>query len=75
VPLPPKFRYDVEVKYRPSIPNNVKHWKVFEDDLEIKILLDTIEEFSALHIDQDPIFEGKLDDGNFLSKIAERDIV
>jgi hypothetical protein len=29
VPLPPKFRYDVEVKYRPSIPDNVKQWKVF----------------------------------------------
>jgi hypothetical protein len=29
VPLPPKLRYDVEVKYRPSIPENVKHWKVF----------------------------------------------
>jgi hypothetical protein len=25
VPLPPKFIYDVEVKYRPSIPDNVKH--------------------------------------------------
>jgi ribonuclease HI len=29
VPLPPKLKYEVEVKYRPSIPNNVKHWKVF----------------------------------------------
>jgi hypothetical protein len=29
VPLPPKLKYDVEVKYIPSIPNNVKHWKVF----------------------------------------------
>jgi ribonuclease HI len=28
-PLPPKLKYEVEVKYRPSIPNNVKHWKVF----------------------------------------------
>ena len=45
VPLPPKFKYDVEVKYRPSIPDNVKHWKVFEDDLEIKKFLETIEEF------------------------------
>jgi ribonuclease HI len=26
VPLPPKLKYDVEVKYRPSIPDNVKHW-------------------------------------------------
>jgi hypothetical protein len=33
VPLPPKLRYNVEVKYRPSIPDSVKHWKVFEDDL------------------------------------------
>jgi hypothetical protein len=54
VPLPPKLRYDVEVKYRPSIPDNVKHWKVFEDDLEIKRFLETVDEFSALHIDQDP---------------------
>jgi hypothetical protein len=75
VPLPPKFRYDVEVKYRPSIPDSVKHWKVFEDDLEIKIFSETVEEFSALHIDQDPVFEAKLNDGNFLSKIAKRDIV
>ena len=53
VPLPPKFRYDVEVKYRPSIPDNVKHWKVFEDDIETKIFLEIGDDFSALHIDQD----------------------
>jgi hypothetical protein len=55
--LPPKLRYDVEMKYRPSIPENIKHWKVFEDDREIKRFLDTIDEFSALHIDQEPDFE------------------
>ena len=53
VPLPPKIKYDVEVKYRPSIPENVKHWKVFEDDLEIKKFLESVDNFSALHIDQD----------------------
>jgi hypothetical protein len=57
VPLPPKFRYEVEVKYRPSIPDNVKHWKVFEDDLEIKKFLETIEEFSNIHIDRDSVSE------------------
>jgi ribonuclease HI len=45
VPLPPKLRYDVEVNYRPSVPDNVKHWKVFEDDLEIKRFLETVDEF------------------------------
>jgi hypothetical protein len=57
VPFPPKLRYDVEVKYRPSIPDNVKHWKVFEDDLEIKIFLETIKEFSEMHIDQESVSE------------------
>jgi hypothetical protein len=75
VPLPPKCRYDVEVKYRPSIPDNVKHWKVFEDDLEVKRFLETVEEFSEMHIDQDAVSEEELDRGNFLNKIAERDIV
>jgi hypothetical protein len=75
VPLPPKFRYEVEVKYRPSIPDNVKHWKVFEDDLEIKKFLETVEEFSEMHIDRDSVSEEKLDGGNFLNKIAERNIV
>jgi ribonuclease HI len=75
VPLPPKFRYDVEVKYRPSIPDNVKHWKVFEDDLEVKRFLETVEEFSEMHIDQDVVPEEEPDGGNLLNKIAGRDIV
>jgi ribonuclease HI len=29
VPLLPKLKYEVEVKYRPFIPDNVKHWKAF----------------------------------------------
>jgi ribonuclease HI len=75
VPLPPKLRYDVEVKYRPSIPDNVKHWKVFEDDLEIKRFLETIEEFSEMHIDQDSVSEEEFDGGELLSKIANHDII
>jgi ribonuclease HI len=75
VPLPPKLRYDVEVKYRPSIPDNVKHWKVFEDDLEIKKFLETIEEFSELHIDQDSVSEEGFNGGELLSKIAKHDII
>jgi ribonuclease HI len=51
VPLPPKLRYDIKLKYRPSIPDNVKQWKVFEDDIEIKRFLEAVDEFSTLHID------------------------
>jgi hypothetical protein len=75
VPLPPKLKYDVEVKYRPSIPDNVKHWKVFEDDLDIKIFLDIVDEFSALHIDQDHDSKNNPRDDVFLNKIANHHIV
>jgi hypothetical protein len=75
VPLPPKLRYDIEVKYRPSIPDNVKYWKVFEDDIEIKIFLETVDEFSALHINQDPDVEIKPHTDVFLNKIANHQIV
>jgi hypothetical protein len=75
VPMPPKLKYDVEVKYRPPIPDNVKHWRVFEDDLEIKIFLETIDEFSKLHIDQDvdPDMNPHVD--VFLKKIVNHHIV
>jgi ribonuclease HI len=59
IPLPPKIPCGVEIRYRPSIPDNVKHWKVFEDDLEIKKLLQPVNEFSALHIEQDLDPEGR----------------
>jgi hypothetical protein len=75
VPLPPKLKYNVEVKYRPSIPDNVKHWKVFEDDIEIKRFLETMEEFSTLHIDQDPNDENSPHVDKFLNKIAYHNIV
>jgi hypothetical protein len=45
VPLPPKLRYDVEVRYRPSIPDNIKYWKVFKDDLESKDFLSLLMSF------------------------------
>jgi ribonuclease HI len=75
VPLPPKLKYDVEAKYRPSIPDNVKHWKVFEDDLEIKIFLEIVEEFSALHIDQDLDDEKNPHADKFLNKTVDHKIV
>jgi hypothetical protein len=63
------------VKYRPSIPDNVKHWKVFEDDLEIKKFLESVDEFFALHIDQDHDSESNPHADVFLNKIANHHIV
>jgi hypothetical protein len=75
VPLPPKLRYDIEVKCRPSIPNNVKHWKVFEDDIDIRKFLESVEEFFELQIDQDHDPKGDPHADVFLNKIANHHIV
>ena len=45
VPLDVKTTYDVQIKHRPSIPDNIKHWQVFEDNREIKKFLECMEEF------------------------------
>ena len=75
VPLPSKIKYNVEVKYIPSIPDNVKHWKVFEDDLEMKRFLENVDEFSNLHIDQDQDTKKNPHADIFLNKIVDHKIV
>ena len=44
-------KYKIEVVNRPSILDNSKYWKVFEDDLHIKIFLEMSYEFVNTNID------------------------
>jgi len=41
------------MRYRSSIPNNVKHWKVFEYDQQIYKFLEMVDEFPTNHIDKE----------------------
>ena len=50
-PLPPRLSYDVQVKYRPSLPDNIKFWRVFENDEELSKFLQLVHEFFDIHID------------------------
>jgi ribonuclease HI len=75
IPLPPKLKYDVEVIYKLAIPDNFKNWKVFEYDQELKRFLKTIDDFFALHIDQDSDDDKNLHTDKFLNKIADHKIV
>jgi hypothetical protein len=52
-PMFPNLKFEIEVRHRPSIPDNIKNWQVFKDGEEIQIFLNTIEEFSNISIDQD----------------------
>jgi hypothetical protein len=75
VPLPSMIESDVEIRYRPSVLDNVKHWKVFEDDQEIERFLQSVYDFSALHVDEEPDMEGDPHPGVFLNKIANHQII
>jgi hypothetical protein len=44
-----KLKYHVEMRHKHSIPNNVQHWKVFEDYEQIKQFLEMVDEFSKTH--------------------------
>ena len=45
-----QMKYYIEIRYKTSIWDNVKHWNVFEDDQQLRIFLEVIDEFSSTHI-------------------------
>jgi len=51
LPFEPNHCFTAEIKHRPSVPNNVKDWQVFEDDTQINNFLTLQQEFSGLNID------------------------
>ena len=46
-------KYKVDIVNKPSIPDNSKYWKVFEDDMQIKIFLELSGEFLNTQIDSE----------------------
>ena len=75
----PNKKYEIEVKHRPSIPDNVKHWKVFEDDSHMNRFMALTNEFERLEINEDKDEEHIKDvDQNedvFLNQIANKEII
>lgn len=52
-PLVPQIKYEIQMKYKPSILDNIKHWQKFQDEKEIDRFLQVIDEFSSVHMDQE----------------------
>ena len=48
-----KLKYHIEVRHKTSIPNNIQHWQVFEDDEQIRKFLEMVDDFVETHIDQE----------------------
>jgi hypothetical protein len=49
--------FTVELLYKPSVPNNISNWKVFEGDEQIINFLTNQDNFKDLSID-DEVFQG-----------------
>lgn len=41
------------MRHRPSIPNNIQHWQVFEDDEQLWKFLEIVDGFVEMHADQE----------------------
>ena len=60
-PINPRLRYEIELRHRPSILDNVKHWQVFEDDEKINQFLTMIGNFEDSQIDLEVDESGQSD--------------
>jgi len=49
------FQYQIQVKYRPSIPDNLKHLQFFYDNEQLKSFLQIIDEFSNLQVEEEQL--------------------
>ena len=57
LPVYPSKQYKIEVRGKPTIPDNVDHWQVFEDDKQINKFMGMSVEFESLKLDQENMFE------------------
>jgi hypothetical protein len=81
IPTFPNSKYEIEVKYRPGVPDNIKYWQVFEDDKRVERFLQMSDKFANVNIDDECCCEedenavARSDDEPFQNQIDGRDIV
>ena len=83
IPIYPNTRYTIEVKHRPTIPDNVKYQKIFEDDDHIESFLTLSGDYENMVIDEDKEgvqieelpAEGSQDDIKLLTHFGDKEII
>jgi hypothetical protein len=53
IPFHPNHQYTVEVKCRPTVPDNIRYWQVFGNDEQIDDFLQSKNDFECANIDVD----------------------
>ena len=73
--------YMIKVKHRPTIPDNVDHWQVFDDDQQISRFMEMSGEFENVKIYQENMFEKEesvdlaLESLKYLTQLVGKDII
>jgi hypothetical protein len=80
IPIYPNKKYEIEVKHKPAIPDNVNHWQVFDDDKQISRFMEMSEEFENVSIDQENMFEKENaepvpESPEYLTQLEGKDII
>jgi ribonuclease HI len=81
IPIFPNRKYEIEVKHRPTVPDNIKYWHIFEDDKQVVRFLQMTDEFVNSNIDDENCCDQEEDatmftnDDCFQNQIVGRDIV
>ena len=57
LPFEPNHQFTAEIRHRPTIPDNVKNWQVFDSENHINNFLTLEEELSSTNIDGDIVSE------------------
>ena len=50
-------KYEIEVKHRLAVPDNIKYWQVFDDDQQVNRFLTMSQEFENCAIDEEEIVD------------------
>lgn len=53
--ISPYCEYNIEVLTRPGVPENIKHWQVFNDDAQVQRFLQNHGDFVDQNIDWEPM--------------------
>jgi hypothetical protein len=53
IPIFPSKRYEIELKHKLTVPDNVKHWQGFDDNKQVEIFLLMSGEFANTNIDEE----------------------
>ena len=69
------FSVLTQVKYNPSLPDNVKFCKVFENCDELSKFLQVVDEFSDMHIDQENLNMEESQKLKLEDKVGDQNIV